>query len=51
MSGDARANALTRTMLGVRLDVDGSGDWSMVKTGREAVRPGDRIPDAELHGP
>jgi 3-(3-hydroxy-phenyl)propionate hydroxylase len=51
MSGDAWANALTRTMLGVRLDVDGSGDWSMVKTAREALRPGDRIPDAELHGP
>jgi len=51
MSGDAWANALTRTMLGVRLDVDGSGDWSMVKTSREALRAGDRIPDAELHGP
>ena len=27
MSGDAWANALTRTMLGVRLDVDQSDDW------------------------
>jgi 3-(3-hydroxy-phenyl)propionate hydroxylase len=45
-------NAYTRTLLGVRLDVDGSGDWSMVKTETEpAVRPGDRIPDAVLHGP
>jgi 3-(3-hydroxy-phenyl)propionate hydroxylase len=51
MSGNAWANALTRTMLGVRLDVDNSGDWSMVKTEREALRAGDRVPDAELHGP
>src|SRR5947209_4462032 len=51
MSGSAWANALTRTMLGVRLDVDASGDWSMVKTEREALRAGDRVPDAELHGP
>jgi 3-(3-hydroxy-phenyl)propionate hydroxylase len=51
MSGSAWANALTRTMLGVRLDVGGSGDWSMVKTEREALRIGDRVPDAELHGP
>jgi 3-(3-hydroxy-phenyl)propionate hydroxylase len=51
MSGSAFANALTRTMLGVRLDVDHSGDWSMVKTEREALRAGDRVPDAELHGP
>ncbi len=40
MSGTAWANALTRTMLGVRLDVEGSGDWSMVKTERAALRPG-----------
>ncbi len=51
MSGTAWANALTRAMLGVRLDVDGAGDWSMVKTERGAFRVGDRIPDAELHGP
>lgn len=51
MSGSAWANALTRTMLGVRLDVDDTGDWSMVKTGREALRVGDRVPDVELHGP
>jgi 3-(3-hydroxy-phenyl)propionate hydroxylase len=51
MSGSAFGNALTRTMLGVRLDVDHSGDWSMVKTEREALRAGDRVPDAELHGP
>ena len=51
MSGSAWANALTRMMLGVRLDVDGSGDWSMVKTERGPLRVGDRLPDAELHGP
>jgi 3-(3-hydroxy-phenyl)propionate hydroxylase len=51
MSGSAWANAMTRAMLGVRLDVDNSGDWSMVKTEREALRAGDRIPDAQLHGP
>jgi 3-(3-hydroxy-phenyl)propionate hydroxylase len=51
MSGTAWANALTRTMLGVRLGVDESGDWSMVKTERGPFRIGDRIPDAVLHGP
>jgi 3-(3-hydroxy-phenyl)propionate hydroxylase len=51
MSGSAWANALTRMMLGVRLDVDDTGDWSMVKTGRGPLRVGDRLPDAELHGP
>src|SRR5205823_4125017 len=38
-------------MLGVRLDVGASGDWSMVKTEREPLRAGDRVPDALLHGP
>lgn len=51
MSGEAWANALTRTMLGVRLDVDQSGDWSMVRTEKAALRVGERIPDVELHGP
>jgi 3-(3-hydroxy-phenyl)propionate hydroxylase len=51
MSGTAWANAATRTMLGVRLGVDDSGDWSMVKTDRGPFRIGDRIPDAVLHGP
>ena len=50
MSGSAWANALTRTMLGVRLGVDDARDWSMVKTERVALRAGDRIPDAQLHG-
>lgn len=48
MSGDDWANAYTRAMLGVRLDVDGTGDWSMIKTGHEPIRPGDRMPDAVL---
>jgi 3-(3-hydroxy-phenyl)propionate hydroxylase len=34
----------------VRLDVDGRGDWSMLKRTREPpLRPGDRIPDWPLH--
>lgn len=43
-------NAFTRALLGVSLDVDGSGNWSMVKTGDEPlpVRPGDRAPDLPL---
>lgn len=46
-------SAFTRALLGVRLDVDGSGDWSMVKTGAqpEAVCVGDRAPDLPLFGP
>jgi 3-(3-hydroxy-phenyl)propionate hydroxylase len=51
MSGTDWANAYTRTLLGVRLDVDGTGDWSMVKTDRDALRVGDRLPDMDLHGP
>ena len=51
MSGDAWANAITRTMLGVRLDVDQSGDWSMVKTEQGPLRVGERVPDVTLHGP
>lgn len=49
MSGGAFANALTRTMLGVRLDVDQSGDWSMVRTEPGPLRVGERIPDMTLH--
>ncbi|GAA3941173.1 FAD-dependent oxidoreductase [Actinomadura viridis] len=45
-------NAFTRGLLGVRLDVDGTGDWSMVKSGSApaAVRAGDRVPDLPLFG-
>lgn len=45
-------NAFTRGLLGVSLDVDGTGDWSMVRSGSEpdAVRAGDRAPDLPLVG-
>ena len=49
MSGGQWANALTRTMLGVRLDVDHTGDWSMVRTEPGPLRVGERLPDAVLH--
>ncbi|WP_311273435.1 MULTISPECIES: FAD-dependent monooxygenase [unclassified Rhizobium] len=45
MSGDDWANAMTRTLLGVRIDPEGGGDWSIVRTGREQFRVGDRVPD------
>ena len=48
MSGSDWANAMTRSMLGVSLDVDGQGRWSIVKTAREPVRVGDRAPDMPL---
>ncbi len=43
-------NAFTRSLLGVRLDVDGTGDWSMIQTGDHPapVEPGDRAPDLPL---
>lgn len=52
MSDGAWGNAFTRGLLGVRLDVDGTGDWSMVKAGDapDPVRPGDRAPDLPLFG-
>ena len=45
-------NAFTRALLGVRLDVDGTGDWSMIQTGDvpAPVLPGDRAPDLPLFG-
>jgi 3-(3-hydroxy-phenyl)propionate hydroxylase len=51
MSGDDWGNVMTRSLLGVRLDPEGAGGWSMVKTRREPIRVGDRIPDVTLHGP
>ncbi|MGW1340828.1 FAD-dependent monooxygenase [Kribbella sp. NPDC002412] len=52
-SGSDWATAYTRTLLSVRLDVTGEGDWSMVATAPEppAVRAGDRAPDLQLQGP
>jgi 3-(3-hydroxy-phenyl)propionate hydroxylase len=45
------ALARTRSLLGVRLDVDGSGDWSMVTPAQpRPLRPGDRLPDLPLFG-
>ncbi|MFC7550664.1 FAD-dependent monooxygenase [Plantactinospora sp. GCM10030261] len=46
-------NAFTRAMLGVRLDVDGTGDWSMVVNGDvpQPVVAGSRAPDLPLFGP
>ncbi|MEX3817843.1 FAD-dependent monooxygenase [Paraburkholderia sp. BR14262] len=46
-------NAYTRTLLGVRLDINGSGDWSMIRTEAEPppLQVGERIPDFLLHGP
>jgi 3-(3-hydroxy-phenyl)propionate hydroxylase len=50
IAADVWGNACTRTMLGVRLDVEASGDWSMVKYETEPpLRAGDRIPDWPLH--
>lgn len=47
------ATAYNRTLLSVRLDVEGVGDWSMVATSAAppAVRAGDRAPDLVLQSP
>ena len=41
------ANAVNRTMLGVKVDVEGKGEWSLTLTEPQPppVRLGDRIPD------
>ncbi|RAI43560.1 FAD-dependent monooxygenase [Rhodoplanes roseus] len=49
MSSSAWGLAATRTLLGVRIGVDDATPWSMVKMGREPLRVGDRMPDAEVH--
>lgn len=52
MSDNNWTNGYTRTMLGVRLDVAGSGDWSMVsRATRAPVTVGDRLPDYLVHTP
>ena len=52
MTSNNWSNAYTRGMLGIRLDVQGRGAWSMVKTSTEPpVEPGDRIPDVLVHTP
>lgn len=52
MAGGGWGVAVTRSLLGVRLDVDGTGDWSMIATGDgpQPVRAGDRLPDVRLFG-
>ncbi len=50
-SSSAWGLAATRTLLGVRFGVDDSAQWSMVKMGKEPLLVGDRMPDAEVHGP
>jgi 3-(3-hydroxy-phenyl)propionate hydroxylase len=51
MSGHAWGNAYTRSLLGVRLGLAGSGNWSMAKPFAEppAVEVGDRAPDGIVH--
>lgn len=52
MSDNNWSNACTRTMLGVKLDVEGKGDWSMVvKETRPPVTAGERLPDYQVHTP
>ncbi|MBE7732904.1 FAD-dependent monooxygenase [Devosia faecipullorum] len=42
------ATAMTRTLLSARVDPEGAGDWSIVKSGRHALRIGDRIADMPI---
>ncbi len=52
MSDNNWTNAHTRTMLGVRLDVQGTGQWSLVsRATRSPIVAGDRLPDAWVHTP
>jgi 3-(3-hydroxy-phenyl)propionate hydroxylase len=53
LDDDTWGFAMTRTLLGVSLDVDGSGDWTIVRHGStpEIVRAGDRAPDMTLFTP
>ena len=51
MSEHDWGNAYTRSLLGVRLGLAGSSDWSMVKSyaGPPRVENGDRAPDGRVH--
>lgn len=52
MSDSNWQNAYTRTMLGVKLDVVGTTNWSMVaRAERPASIAGDRLPDYLVHTP
>lgn len=49
MTDEAWANAMTRTMLATRLDVEGTGDWALASDpAPRAVRAGDRAPDLSV---
>ncbi|WP_279583227.1 FAD-dependent monooxygenase [Fodinicola feengrottensis] len=50
MAGGRWGVAVTRSLLGVRLDVDGRGDWSMIASGDapQPVGTGDRLPDVPV---
>ena len=51
MSENNWANAYTRGLLGVKLDLEGQGRGSLFKRStRPAVEAGDRLPDYPLHG-
>ena len=53
MGAGGWGDAMTRTLLGVRLDIDHSGDWSMVRSTSTPtpIRVGERVPDLRLFGP
>lgn len=48
-AGSDWALAMTRSLLGVRLDVDGVGNWSIVSGERSIIEAGNRMPDVPLH--
>lgn len=51
MTDNNWANAYTRGLLGVRLDLEGGGGGSLFKRStRPTVEQGDRLPDHPLHG-
>jgi len=47
MTDHDQANAMTRSLLGVRVDPTGQGRWRMAvgSEGRESIQVGDRLPD------
>ncbi len=50
MGAGGWGDAMTRTLLGVRLDIDDSGDWSMVRgtATPTPIRVGERVPDLRV---
>lgn len=53
MGAGGWGDAMTRTLLGVRLDTDRLGDWSMIRSTpeRTPLRVGERVPDLEVFSP